>query len=91
MLSKSETAVFRPVADGTEAVLLNTETGGYHSVNAIGSLIWELIDGTRDTPAIVAAVIERYPDAPRDEVAGDVEEFLGLLRERDLVHDVPAT
>lgn len=85
MFRRSETAVFRSVADGAEGVILDTESGEYYSVNAVGAAIWEAIDGQHDTQAIRDLVCERFPDAPADRVHADVSEFLEELRQRGLI------
>lgn len=69
---------------GGESVLLHLETGQYHELNAIGSMIWGLIDGRRSTLEIIAELREQV-DGPPSDLDQVVTEFLHQLRERGLV------
>lgn len=73
---------------GEGAVILNLETGAYFSLNGVGALVWELLDGDRDVAGIIAGVAGRVEDAP-PSLDHDVVEFLERLVERDLVEVVP--
>ena len=69
---------------GGERVLLHLETGQYHELNTIGSMIWDLLDGYRDTPEIAAEVGAQVDASPGD-LEQIVTEFITQLRERGLV------
>ncbi|HEX2154963.1 MAG TPA: PqqD family protein [Acidimicrobiia bacterium] len=79
--------VFRQVADG--GVLLNTGTGDYHEVNAIGRTIWEMsFDST--IGEVIEAMRREFPEAG-DQVSQDTRDFLTQLADRDLVVLVPVS
>ncbi|MGH3016164.1 MAG: PqqD family protein, partial [Gaiellaceae bacterium] len=64
--------------------LLHLESGAYHGLNEIGTLIWGLLDEERTFDALVAELRGRLLDPP-DDLSGEVERFLADLRERDLL------
>jgi Coenzyme PQQ synthesis protein D (PqqD) len=74
--------VYRDLAQG--GVLLHLGSGQYHGVNAIGALIWDLIDGTRTTRQITALLADQIEEPP-PELEADVAAFVGGLRDRGLV------
>lgn len=81
-------AVFRDLEDSKGGVLLHLESGQYHGLNAVGSVIWSLLDGTRTADDVVAAVRAQVDDPPaslRDEVMA----FLQHLTERNLIEIAP--
>jgi hypothetical protein len=65
-------------------VLLHLDSGEYHGLNEVGSLIWSLIDGERSFDALVDDLREGLEDPP-DDLADETERFLADLRERDLI------
>jgi hypothetical protein len=83
-IRKNPQVAYRELSGESGAVLLHLETGAYHGLNSTGILIWDLIDGERTRPALVAALREQLDDAPED-LDAEVERFLGDLRERDLI------
>ena len=74
--------VYRRLADG-EAVLLHLGSGAYHELNAVGALLWELLDGRRDLPSLTAELAEVVEDPPPD-LETVVASFVADLRQRDL-------
>lgn len=68
-----------------EVVALDVAAFEYVAANRAGAVLWrELADGT--TPErLTAALVERFAvdDAT---AANDVDRFLAVLRERDLIH-----
>ncbi|MGH3011333.1 MAG: PqqD family protein [Gaiellaceae bacterium] len=83
-IRKNPQVAYRGLAGEGGAVLLHLETGAYHGLNTTGILIWDLIDGERARPALVAALREQLDDAPAD-LDAEVERFLDDLRARDLI------
>ena len=67
-----------------EIVIMRLDNGEFFSLSGTGAAIWRLIDGTRDRAAVIAAAAGQF-DAPEDEIAGDVDEFLATLRETGLL------
>jgi pyrroloquinoline quinone biosynthesis protein D len=72
---------------GDEGTLLVVERGQVTELNILGGEIWKLCDGTRDVAAIVEELLPRF-GVGREELAGDVAEFLADLLARGWV--VPA-
>ncbi|HSK15145.1 MAG TPA: PqqD family protein [Gaiellaceae bacterium] len=83
-LEKNENVAFRRLAEGEGGVLLHLETGEYHGINEVGSLIWELLDGERTVGEVAVALRDAVEDPPSD-MSGEVISFLDRLRKRDLV------
>jgi len=83
-LGQNPRVVYRDVAEEDGGVLLHLDTGEYHGLNRIGSMIWQLLDGRRTPGAIVAELGSRLEGAPPD-LQEDVARFLADLRLRDLV------
>ncbi len=52
---------------------------GMLSINATGSVIWELLDKETDLPTLVAALTARY-DIDEESAMRDVQAFLDALR-----------
>ena len=65
-------------------MLLHLETGAYHSVNAVGQAIWDLVDGERTVAAIIEDFRQRVSGAP-PQLEDEVIAFLQGALERDLV------
>jgi hypothetical protein len=67
-----------------DSVLLDIDSGGYFTLNQVGSLVWEQCDGARSVAAIAKAVCAEY-DADPDTVLADVSELLEALADAGLV------
>jgi hypothetical protein len=67
-----------------EAVILSMDSKVLRGLNAVGSRIWELIDGRRDVEQIVDVVVGEFSVAP-ERARADVEAFLRALADRGLV------
>jgi hypothetical protein len=70
----------RPVlidALGTELITLNH----------VGGLVWQSLDGTRDSTAVAAQVAERFQGVEPALITRDVELFLDELRRLGLVEE----
>jgi len=84
---KEEDLVTRDVAGETIIVPIKSNVGDLNSIftlNEIGTMIWELIDGKRSVSEIAEAVCKTYEVKP--EVAEkDTLEFLNTLQEAGLV------
>ena len=69
---------------GGEAVILSLETKVLRGLNAVGSRVWELIDGQRSVDEIVAIVAAEF-DAPHATASADVHGFVEDLLAKGLV------
>ena len=71
------------VYDG-EAVIVSPEDSTLHTLNEVGTVVWEAADGRTPLGAIVARICARYDvDTPAAE--RDLEAFVEQLRERGLI------
>lgn len=61
-----------------EAIVVLADSGEVTVLNAIGTRIWELADGTRTGQQIVEAVLAEY-DVSRERAQQEVEAFLQQL------------
>ena len=82
MIRKNPQVVYRALA-GEGGVLLHLESGAYHGLNEIGTLIWGLLDEEKTFDQLVAELRDHLLDPP-DDHPGEVERVLADLRERDL-------
>ena len=69
-------------------MLLHLESGEYHGLNDLGSLIWRLIENESSFADVVAGVRAQTEDAP-EGVDQDVSNFLDDLNRRNLVQLLP--
>jgi hypothetical protein len=83
MIRKNPQVVYRALA-GEGGVLLHLESGAYHGLNEVGTLIWSLLDDEKTFDQLLAELRDQLVDPP-DDLSGEVERFLADLRERDLL------
>jgi len=74
-------AEYRGLDEG--GVLTQLDTGQYHGLNSVGTLIWSLIDG-RTFAELVEAVRSEIVEPP-PQLAEDISEFIGALLQRRLI------
>ena len=77
-LTKDPTA-FAETRIDDEIVVMNLSSGDFFSLQGSGAAIWDLIDGTRNRAAVLAALARDYA-APDADLAGDLDAFLAELR-----------
>ena len=80
-----EAAVFREL-DG-EGVVLNLESGTYFGLNAVGALIWQLVERQGDAMWVADAVAARYAVSP-ERAHADVIALMTQLVEKGLAEIV---
>jgi hypothetical protein len=80
---RREPAAAWRVVDG-EAVMVLPSTGKVHTLNAVGTRFWELVDGERSIADIAAQIVEEF-DAPVERIAADCRAFAVELSERGLL------
>ena len=83
VLKKAEDR-FNETAIDDEVVVMNLDSGDFFSLTGTAGSIWQLIDGSRDRAAVLAALAAEYGVEP-DEIAGDLDAFLAQLREAGLL------
>lgn len=67
-----------------EIVVMQTDSGVFFSLNGTARRIWELIDGTRDQAALLAALAAEF-GADQKEIAAETAAFIKQLHEAGLV------
>jgi PqqD family protein of HPr-rel-A system len=77
-------AVARALDD--KLVVLDTETGGYFELDAVGARIWQLIADGSSLDEVVAALTDEFVVEP-DEARRDANAFLDDLRKHHLIEE----
>jgi hypothetical protein len=87
-IRRNPDVVFRSLEAEQGGVLLHLQSGGYHGLNQVGSLIWGLIENDTRFSDLVDGVRAETEDAPVS-VEEDVSGFVDDLSARDLVQLTP--
>lgn len=74
-------------AIGAEHVLLALDTERYHSLNSVGSFVWQLLQQPI-SPAEISREVHRHYEVDLTTAQRDVLTFLQALAEQDLVRPV---
>ena len=69
---------------GQELVLMDTKTGDYLGINAVGTRIWNLLVDSKSLQELVADLICRF-EVPEAQCKTEVEQFLSNLEKRKMV------
>ncbi len=69
---------------GEEAILIDTDSGDYYSLNDTGTMFWELLDGQR-TIADCAALIAKEYDVEAGIVEADLLELATAFESEGLI------
>ena len=80
---RSESVTFEVIDQ--RAVLLDPDGVELITLNPVGTLVWELLEPPCAPEAIVAGLVDRFPDVPVDALRADVDHFLSDLSARGLV------
>ena len=67
-----------------EAVMVLPATGKVHTLNAVGTRFWELVDGERSLAEIARHLEEEFEASP-EQIAADCQRFASELAERKLL------
>ena len=84
VIRRNDRAAFRALTENEGGVLLHLDSGSYHGLNAMGTLIWNLIGEGSKLSDLVAAVSTELTDSPAD-LPADVATFIEDLAQRDLL------
>ena len=76
-LRPNEEEVAAKVMDG-EAIMINLSNGVYYSMDEVGRLIWEMIEGRYSLQEMVAEIMARYDVSP-SRAQADVERLAAEL------------
>lgn len=85
MLQRNSSILWRELAG--EAVLLDPKEGYSYNLNAVGTIIWKLLDGTHSTEAIVQAICEQY-EVEYEQAFEDVQQLFTALQMSKLAYEV---
>ena len=87
-ITKSRDVVCKDM-DG-KSVLLDLKSGGYYTLNEMGSFVWSLLEGKATPARIAQAVTESYEIDP-ETAEKDISDLISSLRKEGLVllHDGP--
>lgn len=72
---------------GSRAVLLDASGTELITLNPVGSLVWNELDGRRDADELAASLHEKFAGVELTELRADVAAFLDELVELGLVVD----
>ncbi|HVR90148.1 MAG TPA: PqqD family protein [Novosphingobium sp.] len=78
------TGHFSETVIDAEVVVMSLDSGDFFSLTGTARDIWELIDGTHDRAAIVAALAGRN-GVVREAIVGEIDAFLAQLAEAGLL------
>ena len=67
-----------------EIVIMRIDNGEFFALSGTAAAIWRLIDGRRDSEAVIAALADQYM-AGAGDVATEVGDFLTQLEETGLL------
>jgi hypothetical protein len=85
-LERSPDVVYEVVDGG--AILVDSEGVELITLNPVGTIVWEELDGARDAAGLAADLIGRFEGVTLAQLESDVAEFLaeisaaGLVRQR---------
>ena len=77
-------AAFAETRIDDEIVIMNLASGDFFSLKDSAAAIWDLLDGTRNRAAVLAALTSEY-DAAGGDLGRDLDSFLGELRSGGLI------
>lgn len=80
----------RDLAEEGGAVLLHLDTGAYHGINQVGTLIWKLLGEGTTFETLLTELRATFEDSPAN-LEEDIGLFLTRLADRDLIYVSPAT
>jgi hypothetical protein len=69
---------------GQELVLMDTKTGDYLGINAVGTHIWNLLADSKSVQELVTDLISRF-EVPEAHCKTEVEQFLSDLEKRKMI------
>jgi hypothetical protein len=76
--------VMSETIDG-KAVLIDASGRELITLNQVGSVVWDAIDGRRGQAELVDVLGARFPDVAADRLAADVDAFLNALAAAGLI------
>ena len=83
-LQRVSDVVFQRLTGEEGSVLLHLGTGQYHTLNPVGTRIWELLESPRTQGELERELAGEFA-VEADALAQDIQTFLSELQERNLV------
>jgi hypothetical protein len=80
---RADNVIFE-VVEG-KAVLVAPNGDELITLNPLGTMVWETLDGERDANGIAELLRGEFADVPMERLEADVQAFLDQLRSLDLV------
>lgn len=80
---RSPEVVFE-VVDG-QAVLVDPAATELLTLNPVGTLVWEALDGRREAADLAADLVDRFDGVTVEQLGHDIAEFLGEVAAAGLV------
>ena len=80
-------ATFAETRIDDEIVVMTLSSGDFFSLQDTGAAIWDLIDGTRNRAAVLAALARDYAAGDAD-LAAELDAFLADLRGNGLLSGI---
>jgi hypothetical protein len=90
--TRENDCVTREIAGETIIVPIRNRVGDLDSIftlNEVGTMIWQLLDGRTNTHQIAEAVQQAY-DVKQEEAIRDIVDFLESLKTAGLIKELPA-
>jgi hypothetical protein len=81
-ITRDPDAAWRVFEDG--AVIVSPTESVMHSLNPVGTRIWELADGTLTVSEILDTIVNEF-DVTREEAERDVAEFCQTLSNKGML------
>lgn len=81
-ITRDPDAAWRVFEDG--AVIVTPQESVMHSLNPVGTRIWELADGTLTINEILDKIVDDF-DVERDQAAQDVVDFCQALADKGMI------
>jgi len=72
------------LGQGQGGVLLHLDSGGYHGVNEVGLLVWQLLDPEATFAELISGLRERVVEPP-PTLAEEIATFVMDLADRGLL------
>lgn len=79
--------ILREIVGDIVLVPINKSTSkfdGLITMNEIGKFIWENIESAKDEEELLQRILDEY-EVDRDVAKSDLDEFLGKLKEIDII------
>ena len=67
-----------------ETVMMSISTGKYHSVNSVGSRIWELLASPSDANQLIESLVSEY-DVSKEVCTKEVIEFIETMLKSEVL------